>query len=211
MRRRHITTAVTLLVLVGILAAGAVIGIRSLLAPIHDDTSDAAPSCSTKDVRRGQRISARQVAVSVYNAGTRAGLADETMGVLTGRGFQKGSVGNAPSRHPGQGRADLDDQEGGRGRTAGRAAVRSLDQGAGQEGQPRTRGGRRGRGRFPRARPGEAVRGPAPLPVGVPADGPARQLTSVRRLRGVQPVREPAPPSTPHATGPRWPHAACAG
>lgn len=97
MRRRHITTAVTLLVLVGILAAGAVIGIRSLLAPIPDKKADAAPSCSTKEIRKGQRISSRQVQVSVYNAGNRAGLADETMSALTGRGFKKGSIGNAPS------------------------------------------------------------------------------------------------------------------
>ena len=96
MSRRHVTTAVTLLVLVGILAAGAVIGIRSLLAPISEDASDTPSSCSTTAVRKGQRISARQVAISVYNAGTRAGLADETMGVLTNRGFQRGEVGNAP-------------------------------------------------------------------------------------------------------------------
>jgi hypothetical protein len=92
--RRHVTTAVTLLVLVGILAAGALIGIKSLLAPISE-TSDT-PVCSTTPVRKGQRISARQITVNVYNAGTRAGLADETMGVLTNRGFRKGEVGNAP-------------------------------------------------------------------------------------------------------------------
>jgi hypothetical protein len=94
--RRHVTTAVTLLVLVGILAAGAVIGIRTLFAPISEETSGTPSSCSTTAVRQGQRISAGQVAVSVYNAGTRAGLADETMGVLANRGFRRGDVGNAP-------------------------------------------------------------------------------------------------------------------
>ena len=98
MRRRHVTTGITLLVLIGILAAGAWIGTQSLFAPLPGDKSAGRdPACSTKALRKGQRISTRQVVVSVFNAGTRAGLADETMGALTNRGFDKGSVGNAPA------------------------------------------------------------------------------------------------------------------
>ena len=98
MRRRHVTTAVTLLVLVVILAVGAWIGTRSLFAPIEsDEATTAQPSCSAKALRAGQRVATTQVVISVYNAGTRAGLADETMGLLTNRGFDKGSVGNAPA------------------------------------------------------------------------------------------------------------------
>lgn len=96
MRRRHLRTAVTLLVLVAVLVVGALVGIRSLLAPLPGDKTAVTPSCSTKSLRKGQRIATRQVQVSVYNAGTRAGLADETMRVLTGRGFRRGEVGNAP-------------------------------------------------------------------------------------------------------------------
>lgn len=98
MHRRHVTTGITLLVLIAILAAGAWIGTESLFAPLPgEESADPAPSCATRALRTGQRISTRQVEVSVFNAGTRAGLADETMGFLTNRGFDKGSVGNAPS------------------------------------------------------------------------------------------------------------------
>jgi hypothetical protein len=100
MRGRHLTTAVTMLVLVGILVLGVVLGVNTLLAPLPGDGSPAAqpsPTCSTHTVKKGQRIKATQVQVSVFNAGTRAGLADKTMGLLTKRGFKEGSIGNAPS------------------------------------------------------------------------------------------------------------------
>lgn len=92
------TTGITLLVLIGILAAGAWIGTQSLFAPLPgEESADPAPRCAIKALRKGQRISTRQVVVSVFNAGTRAGLADETMGALTNRGFDRGTTGNAPA------------------------------------------------------------------------------------------------------------------
>ena len=99
MRRRHITTAITLLVLVGILAVGAVFGVDALFAPLPNDKPVATPSptCTTRTVRKGQRISPSQVQVSVFNGGTRGGLAGGTMDKLTKRGFKQGEVGNAPS------------------------------------------------------------------------------------------------------------------
>jgi hypothetical protein len=96
---RHITTAVTLVVLLGILVAGGLIGVRTLLAPIPDSakpSADASPTCVTRTVQKGQRISARQVQVSVFNGGSRAGLAGATMNALVRRGFKRGEVGNAP-------------------------------------------------------------------------------------------------------------------
>lgn len=98
MRGRHLTTAVTLLVLVGILAVAVMLGVRSFFAPLPSDQPSAgrSPDCSTTSVRTGQRIRARQVQVSVFNAGSRAGLATETMGALRKRGFKKGTIGNAP-------------------------------------------------------------------------------------------------------------------
>jgi hypothetical protein len=96
-RGRHITTGITLVVLVGILVVGAVVGAKSLLAPIDHDTATASPTCTAKAVKKGQRIRPAQVQVSVFNAGTHAGLAQRTMSKLVKRGFRRGEVGNAPS------------------------------------------------------------------------------------------------------------------
>jgi hypothetical protein len=98
-RGRHLTTTVTLLVLVGILVLGFAYGAKKFFAPLpgDDPSAGASPGCSTKAVKKGQRLSTRQVQVSVFNAGTRAGLADQTMVKLTKRGFKQGDVGNAPS------------------------------------------------------------------------------------------------------------------
>ncbi len=98
MRGRHITTGVTLLVLVGILVAGGIYGLDSLLKPLPGSSPKTTTSkCSTTDVKKGQRIRSRQVQVSVFNAGSRAGLADQVMAGLAKRGFRRGEVGNAPS------------------------------------------------------------------------------------------------------------------
>lgn len=96
---RHLTTAVTMVVLVAILVIGVVVGVRSLFAPLPGDDEPAAepsPSCVERSVKKGQRVAARQVTVSVFNGGTRSGLAGETMRALTKRGFKRGQVGNAP-------------------------------------------------------------------------------------------------------------------
>ena len=100
MTHRHLTTAVTLLVLVSILVLGVVLGVKTLFAPLPgSDNATAAPSptCSPKTVKKGQRIRSTQVQVSVFNGGTRSGLADETMRLLARRGFTQGDIGNAPT------------------------------------------------------------------------------------------------------------------
>ena len=101
MERRHLTTAVTLVVLLAILALGMVVGIRTLLAPIPGDekvSADPSPSCVEKTVKKGQKVRARTVTVSVFNGGTRANLADDTMRALAKRGFDRGSIGNSPTK-----------------------------------------------------------------------------------------------------------------
>jgi hypothetical protein len=101
MGARQITTAVTMLVLCVILVLGVVIGYKTLFSPLPNDSGTASaspsPTCTTQDVRRGQRLHAREVQVSVFNAGTRAGLADETLNRLGNRGFKEGEASNAPA------------------------------------------------------------------------------------------------------------------
>jgi hypothetical protein len=99
---RHLTTAVTMLVLVGILVLGVFVGVRELFAPLPgssgsaEETPVASPSCEPQDSRAG-RIRSRQVTVNVFNGGTRAGLAGLTLDRLATRGFRPGEAGNAPS------------------------------------------------------------------------------------------------------------------
>ena len=94
MRSRRIVTAITLLVLLGILVAGAYVGARALLTPATDGDGDG-PECD-RGLRRGDVVRARDVVVSVYNAGTRSGLAGDTQNRLVERGFRPGEVDNAP-------------------------------------------------------------------------------------------------------------------
>ena len=100
MGRREIISAVTMLVLCGVLVLGAVLGWRALFADLPGEpkaTDDPDPTCTTEQVDAGQRIRSSQVRVSVYNGGTRSGLADSTLSALRKRGFTPGDVGNAPA------------------------------------------------------------------------------------------------------------------
>jgi hypothetical protein len=99
MRRRHLMTAATLLVLVAILVVGVLVGVDKLFAPLpagEPEVTTPTPTCTVRAVKKGQRIAPRQVQVSVFNGGTRAGLAGGTMKSLIRRGFRPGDVGNAP-------------------------------------------------------------------------------------------------------------------
>ncbi|MGN6131409.1 MAG: LytR C-terminal domain-containing protein [Nocardioidaceae bacterium] len=102
MTRRHLTTGLTLVFLVALLAVAAVVGAKALFAPLPDSgpaaSASAAPTCRTKVVKKGQHIRSRQVVVSVFNAGTRARLADRTLTGLAKRGFHRGEAGNAPAK-----------------------------------------------------------------------------------------------------------------
>ncbi|MDX6325670.1 MAG: hypothetical protein QOK15_2024 [Nocardioidaceae bacterium] len=99
MSRRSVLSAVTLTVLVALLVVGGVAGYRALVAPIPDSQGSAGPThpCRHK-VAKGDLVRSTDVTVSVFNAGTRTGLAGQTLDQLAARGFIKGSVGNAPNR-----------------------------------------------------------------------------------------------------------------
>lgn len=97
MGRREVTTAVTMLVLCGILAFSALWGWQSLFAEVPEDETEPTGSCASERLRAGDRLRSSQVRVSVFNAGTRSGLADTTATALETRGFRVADVENAPS------------------------------------------------------------------------------------------------------------------
>jgi hypothetical protein len=95
MPSRRATTAITLLVLIALLVAGGVIGAMALFSPISDEEDPDATGCNPALVE-GDTVRTRDVTVSVFNAGTRSGLAGATQERLVNRGFVAGAVGNAP-------------------------------------------------------------------------------------------------------------------
>lgn len=94
----RVVPAVTLVVLVALLVVGSVVGWRSLTAPLPSDSdeSPAAAESPCAEVSAGQTVRAGDVVVSVFNAGTRRGLADQVRSGLVERGFGEGEIGNAP-------------------------------------------------------------------------------------------------------------------
>lgn len=98
--RRHILTFFTMLALIALVAFGASWGWRSLTADLPDSplvAEEPTPSCKPIQLKPGQKLRAKQVQVSVFNGGSRSGLAGETLDALIERGFIGGELGNAPS------------------------------------------------------------------------------------------------------------------
>ena len=95
MARRNVVSGVTLVVLLVVLGGMAVYGFKAATAPLPSTSSGPARCDSTsREVRRA--IGRTDVQVSVFNAGTRAGLASSTLDKLEAAGFRGGNTGNAP-------------------------------------------------------------------------------------------------------------------
>jgi hypothetical protein len=92
--RAGVRSAMTIAVLCSLLLVGALWGFSAVTAPFPGKAD--APVCVSKSVAKGERVYPAQVVVSVYNAGTRLGLAGRTMALFTHRGFKQGDDGNAP-------------------------------------------------------------------------------------------------------------------
>ena len=95
MSRRRLTTAITLVVLLFLLAGMAVVGYRQLTAPLPGGPS-ADPTCSGPEKEVQGFIKRGEVQVSVFNASKRSGLAAETLDRVEQAGFVAGNAGNAP-------------------------------------------------------------------------------------------------------------------
>ncbi|MGZ6745158.1 MAG: LytR C-terminal domain-containing protein [Nocardioides sp.] len=92
--REGARTAATMAVLVVLLVVGAAWGFSAATQPFPGKVT--LPTCEDKSVAKGDKVYPSQVTVSVYNAGTREGLAGRTMQLLTDAGFAAGESGNAP-------------------------------------------------------------------------------------------------------------------
>lgn len=92
----RLRSAITLAVLAVVLVLAALWGWSAVSQPFPEQAE--APVCVDAEFAKGDRISRSDVTVSVYNAGTRVGLAGLTMDLLVDEGFAQGSEGNAPDQ-----------------------------------------------------------------------------------------------------------------
>ena len=94
--RPGVRTALTMATLLVLLLVAAAWAISALTAPFPGKVD--LPTCVATDVAKGEKVFPEQVVVSVFNAGTREGLAGLTMKQLTDMGFVEGDSGNAPDK-----------------------------------------------------------------------------------------------------------------
>ncbi|GAB6987037.1 LytR C-terminal domain-containing protein [Nocardioides pyridinolyticus] len=86
-------TAITISVLGLMLVVAAVWGWSAATDPLPQKVDTAI--CVDRAVPAGDKVFPQDVTVSVYNAGTREGLAGRVMQELTDAGFHEGNSGNA--------------------------------------------------------------------------------------------------------------------
>jgi hypothetical protein len=91
-------TPITLAVLVVLVVGGALVGwgLATQSVPSLSGSDDKVP-CKTVRLRPGAVLRISQVTVNVYNAGTVAGLAEDTQAALVDSGMRPGTTGNAPA------------------------------------------------------------------------------------------------------------------
>lgn len=93
---RRSLSAVTLLTLLAILVVFGLVGWNQLSAPGPWDGEAAGGDDCIPGLSKGDLVRTTDITVSVYNAGTRSGLASQTQEELVARGFLPGDIGNAP-------------------------------------------------------------------------------------------------------------------
>ncbi|GAB3195786.1 hypothetical protein GCM10027062_03480 [Nocardioides hungaricus] len=86
-------SAITLSVLGLVLVVAAIWAWGAAMAPLPEKVDTAI--CVDRTVSAGEKVFPQDVTVSVYNAGTRVGLASRVMRELTDAGFREGNSGNA--------------------------------------------------------------------------------------------------------------------
>lgn len=95
MSGRRLTTGITLVALLVVLGGMAVYGVKSALAPLPGSSAKST-TCSGTEKQVKEFLKRSEVQVSVFNAGTRSGLAGTTLDQIEAAGFRAGNAGNAP-------------------------------------------------------------------------------------------------------------------
>lgn len=90
----RLRSALTLTTLTLLLVVAVVVGWSAVTKPLPELAE--TPLCVDTEVAAGEKVFPDQVAVSVFNAGQRNGLASKTMNLLVERGFVAADTGNAP-------------------------------------------------------------------------------------------------------------------
>lgn len=90
----RLRTALTLAGLILLVMVAVGWGLFALTRPLPQ--AEVIPVCTNTRVVEGSELTPEQVAVSVFNASTRNGLASKTLAQLVTRGFVPASTGNAP-------------------------------------------------------------------------------------------------------------------
>jgi hypothetical protein len=89
-------SAITISILAVVLAIAALWGWSAATDPLPGKVD--TPVCVDRAVEAGTKVFPEDVTVSVYNAGTREGLAGRTMQLFDDAGFAQGKSGNAQTR-----------------------------------------------------------------------------------------------------------------
>ena len=99
MMERRQSTTITMLVLAALCVFGLFFGLRALTSDLPGGgILNEAPVCEPRTVTPGSQIAPAEVAVSVYNASNRNGLAGKTMKTLIERGFVAADSGNVRTK-----------------------------------------------------------------------------------------------------------------
>jgi hypothetical protein len=93
---RRATSAATLAVLFVLCLLALVFGVKALTSDLPDDpiVKDPQATCVDQEITAGTKVRPADVLVSVYNGGTRSGVASKTMSALQIRGFAAGKTDN---------------------------------------------------------------------------------------------------------------------
>jgi hypothetical protein len=92
----RVRSLATLAVLGLVLLLAGVWGWSAISEPFPKESTP--PVCVDREYARGDVVKPRAVTVSVWNGGTRVGLAGLTMDLLSEAGFHEGSEGNTPGK-----------------------------------------------------------------------------------------------------------------